>query len=220
MELDGCPSPSSGLQRFCFFFALFCFLFEARSACLSRSHEDPTFNPPFLTLHNRFLAESNDMVMDSENNKCSEKINKGSQLREAFKMLDANFFDDTKVLDIAREAKELNLPIFAANRELVASENGGLHNPSCLIFNPEWTDEQVENASNRFGYPTLSGIQKPKTEEDIAFMSILELGELIRTKQITSLELVQIFLQRLKSNGRLLAQYQVQSCSGISDHLY
>lgn len=135
-----------------------------------------------------------------------------------------------QVLDIAREAKELNLPIFAANRELVASENGGLHNPSCLIFNPEWTNEQVENASNRFSYPTLSGIQKPKTEEDIAFMSvsescyinefalfigcgfffrssfvnlvglcqILELGELIRTKQITSLELVQIFLQRLK----------------------
>jgi hypothetical protein len=134
-----------------------------------------------------------------------------------------------QVLDIAREAKELNLPIFAANRELVASENGGLHNPSCLIFNPEWTDEQVENASNRFSYPTRSGIQKPKTEEDIAFMSvsescyinefalfigcgfffvvhlvglclcqILELGELIRTKQITSLELVQIFLQRLK----------------------
>jgi len=79
-----------------------------------------------------------------------------------------------QVLDIAREAKELNLPIFAANRELVASENGGLHNPSCLIFNPEWTDEQVENASNRFSYPTLSGIQKPKTEEDIAFMSVNE----------------------------------------------
>jgi hypothetical protein len=79
-----------------------------------------------------------------------------------------------QVLDIAREAKELNLPIFAANRELVASENGGLHNPSCLIFNPEWTNEQVENASNRFSYPTLSGIQKPKTEEDIAFMSVNE----------------------------------------------
>ncbi|KAJ6869394.1 hypothetical protein NC651_034211 [Populus alba x Populus x berolinensis] len=204
MELDGCPSPSSGLQRFCFCFALFCFLFEARSACLSRSHEDPAFNPPFLTLHNRFLAESNDMVMDSENNKCSEKINKGSQLREAFKMLDANFFNDTKVLDIAREAKELNLPIFAANRELVASENGGLHNPSCLVFNPEWTDEQVENASNRFSYPTLSGIQRPKTEEDIAFMSILELGELIRTKQITSLELVQIFLRRLRRYNPVL----------------
>ncbi|XP_011040306.1 PREDICTED: glutamyl-tRNA(Gln) amidotransferase subunit A, mitochondrial isoform X1 [Populus euphratica] len=204
MELDGCPSPSNGLQRFCFFFVLFCFLFEARYACLSQTHEDPTFNPPFLTLHNRFLAESNDMIMDSKNNKCSEKINKGSQLREAFKMLDANFFDDSKVLDIAREAKEFNLPIFAANRELVASENGGLHNPSCLIFNPEWTDEQVENASNRFSYPTLSGIQKPKTEEDIAFMSILELGELIRTKQITSVELVQIFLQRLKRYNPVL----------------
>ncbi|KAB5525265.1 hypothetical protein DKX38_023014 [Salix brachista] len=144
------------------------------------------------------------MITDSENNKCSEKIKKGSQLRESFKMLDASFFDDTEVLDIAREAKEFNLPIFAANRKLVASENGGLHKPSCLIFNPEWTDKHVGNASNRISYPTHSGIQKPKTEEDIAFMSMLELGELIRTKQITSLELVQIFLKRLKRYNPVL----------------
>ena len=79
-----------------------------------------------------------------------------------------------QVLDIAREVKEFNLPIFAANRKLVASENGGLHKPSCLIFNPEWTDKHVENASNRISYPTVSGIQKPKNEEDIAFMSASE----------------------------------------------
>ncbi|KAJ6676355.1 hypothetical protein OIU85_009621 [Salix viminalis] len=126
MEHIGCPSRSNGSPRFCFFFVLFCFLFEARSVCLSPSREDPTLNPPFLTLHDRFLAESNDMIMDSENNKCSEKINKGSQLRELFEMLDASFFNDTEVVDIAREAKEFNLPIYAANRKLVASENGGI----------------------------------------------------------------------------------------------
>ncbi|KAJ6339431.1 hypothetical protein OIU77_007405 [Salix suchowensis] len=76
MEHIGCPSRSTGSPRFCFFFVLFCFLFEARSVCSSQSREDPTLNPPFLTLHDRFLAESNDMITDSENNKCSEKINK------------------------------------------------------------------------------------------------------------------------------------------------
>ncbi|KAJ6374640.1 hypothetical protein OIU78_030185 [Salix suchowensis] len=132
------------------------------------------------------------------------RLIKVHNLESHLKLLDASFFDDTKVLDIAREAKEFNLPIFAANRKLVASENGGLHKPSCLIFNPEWTDTRVGNASNRLSYPTHSGIQKPKTEEDIAFMSMLELGELIRTKQITSLELVQIFLKRLKRYNPVL----------------
>ncbi|CAK7336879.1 unnamed protein product [Dovyalis caffra] len=207
MALDVCPSPSNGLPGFCFYSVLFYyFLFEAQSAGLGQSHQDSSFNSPRLTLQNRFLAESNNTVMDSENKtaKCSEKINGGSQLKEAFKMLDANFFNDTKVVDIAREAKEFNSPIFAANRKLVASENGGLHNPSCLIFNPEWTGGRVENASKRFNYPTLSGIHKPKTEEDIAFMSILELGELIKTEQITSQELVRIFLQRLKRYNPVL----------------
>jgi hypothetical protein len=32
----------------------------------------------------------------------------------------------------------------------------------------------------------------------VGLCEVLELGELIRTKQITSLELVQIFLRRLK----------------------
>lgn len=44
----------------------------------------------------------------------------------------------------------------------------------------------------------LSVVQKPSSEEDIAFMSVLELGRLIKTKQIRSEELTGIFLKRLK----------------------
>ncbi|KAJ9140071.1 hypothetical protein P3X46_030758 [Hevea brasiliensis] len=101
-------------------------------------------------------------------------------------------------METAEGALEFNLPIIKSNRRLVASENGGLHGPSCLVFNPEWTQKHVVDASKRFQHPALSGILRPKSDEDIAFMSILELGELIRTKQITSHELVQIFLERLK----------------------
>jgi hypothetical protein len=135
---------------------------------------------------------------------------------------------------IVKGAKEFNIPLIRANRKLVASVNGGLHNPSSLVFNPEWDNEQPQRISKRFNYPSISGTKRPESEEDIAFMSVsfccgahlssphprdlphyfpsscliynflllvhqvLELGELIKTKQITSEELTHIFLQRLK----------------------
>lgn len=76
------------------------------------------------------------------------------------------------MLEIAKGATEFNLPIIRDNRKLVASENGGLHNPSALIFNPDWDNEQSQVASKRFNYPAISGVQKPANEDDIAFMSV------------------------------------------------
>ncbi|KAH7865030.1 hypothetical protein Vadar_001429 [Vaccinium darrowii] len=96
-------------------------------------------------------------------------------------------------------------PVITANRKLVASENGGLHNPSFWVFNPLWGSEPDQDTrKKKFSYPPVSGIHRPESEEDIAFMSILELGQLIRTKQITSEELTGIFLKRLKRYNPVL----------------
>lgn len=127
-----------------------------------------------------------------------------SLLANGFRLLDANFFNDYKMLDIEKGAEELNIPISRANRKLVASTNGGLHNPSCLVFNSEWKREEACNATKQFSYPSVSGVQRPSNEEDVAFMSILELGQLIKTKQVTSEELVGIFLKRLKKYNPVL----------------
>ncbi|KAK7358734.1 hypothetical protein VNO77_00672 [Canavalia gladiata] len=121
-----------------------------------------------------------------------------SCLRCSFGLLDANFFNDKQIEEIAEGANKLNIPIMKANRKLVASENGGLHYPSALVFDADWDYRPVHFEDKRFNYPSVSGIQRPKSEEDIAFMSVLELGALLKTKQITSQELTQIFLQRLK----------------------
>lgn len=133
-------------------------------------------------------------------NQCqlSEKKCNVSSLGCFFGLLDANFFEDKQIGEIAEGVNEFNIPIIKANRKLVASENGGLHYPPPLIFNADWIYQPVHCESNRFNYPSISGIQRPESEEDIAFMSVLELGELIKTKQITSQELTQIFLRRLK----------------------
>ncbi|MEQ1821372.1 MAG: amidase, partial [Fimbriimonadaceae bacterium] len=47
-------------------------------------------------------------------------------------------------------------------------------------------------------------VKRPRTDEDVAYMSVRELGELLRTKQITSLELTQIYLSRMKKYGDAL----------------
>ncbi|MBA0751043.1 hypothetical protein Gogos_002413 [Gossypium gossypioides] len=142
---------------------------------------------------------------DSKNgNECPKNITEASQIRHGLTLLDADFFNDIKVLEIAKGAKEFNIPIIRTNRKLVASINGGLHNPSPLVFNPEWSKEQSQGKASRFNHPSASGIQRPINEEDIAFMSVLELGELIKKKQITSEELTGIFLKRLRRYNPVL----------------
>lgn len=68
--------------------------------------------------------------------------------------------------------KEFNQPIVTANRKLVASENGGLHNPSYLVFNGHWSSEPAQDMRKKFSYPSVSGVRRPESEEDIAFMSV------------------------------------------------
>ncbi|XP_019052514.1 PREDICTED: uncharacterized protein LOC104592689 isoform X2 [Nelumbo nucifera] len=82
---------------------------------------------------------------------------------------------------MAKGARNINIPIFRANRKLVASVNGGLQDPSVLVFNPEWNGRETSHEIRRFSYPYLSDVRRPDTE-DIAFMS----------------ELTGIFLKRLK----------------------
>ncbi|KAL1533257.1 glutamyl-tRNA(Gln) amidotransferase subunit A isoform X2 [Salvia divinorum] len=135
--------------------------------------------------------------------KCSGKMDHDS-LCSMFGLLDADFLSDAKMLEIEKGARELNLPIIKSNRELAASANGGLENPSSLVFSASWSHDHAQHASKRFNYPSIPRIERPKSDEDIAFMSILELGQLIKSKQISSEELAQIFLNRLKRYGPVL----------------
>ncbi|XP_020593088.1 uncharacterized protein LOC110033448 isoform X2 [Phalaenopsis equestris] len=133
-----------------------------------------------------------------------EKASDVSALKDALKYFDADFFNESKVREIAEGAKEFNIPGFRENRKLVASVDGGLHNPSVLVFGSSWGVRDGSHDSPKFNYPNLSGVKRPEEEEDIAFMTILELGALIKTKQITSSELTAIFLRRLKRYDQIL----------------
>ncbi|KAJ8452200.1 hypothetical protein Cgig2_006005 [Carnegiea gigantea] len=134
----------------------------------------------------------------------AEIANGSFSIQEAFQMLDAAFFAHEKMVNIVREALEFNVPIIEANRKLVAASDGGLQYPPVLVFHADWGVEQAEPATKSFGYPSHPDVQRPDSEEDIAFMSILELGQLIKSKQISSVELTQIFLRRLKRYDPIL----------------
>ncbi|CAM0874637.1 unnamed protein product [Alopecurus aequalis] len=125
-------------------------------------------------------------------------------LKESMKYFDADFFNDSKLLEMEDGVQELNVPAFRENRKLVALENGGLHNPSVLVFKSSWSGKTKAKDSKIFNYPHTSTVHRPSNDEDIAFMSIVELGELIKTKKITSRELTDVFLRRLKRYGTVL----------------
>ena len=69
-------------------------------------------------------------------------------------------------------AQEFNVPAFRENRKLVAFENGGLHNPSVLVFKSSWSGKIIAKDSKRFNYPHTSMVHRPSNDEDIAFMSV------------------------------------------------
>ncbi|KAK4264601.1 hypothetical protein QN277_025754 [Acacia crassicarpa] len=198
---DKCPTPplprltrgGAASHTFQFVVGLLC--------CQVLLYSDASFCPTSLPPHHS-LSNSTATTMDHKN-KCqsSGKNIDVSCLRSSLGLLDVSFFNDEQIVEINKGVHELNIPIIQANRKLVASENGGLHYPPALVFNPDWGHRPT---NKRFKYPSVSGIRRPESDEDIAFMSVLELAELFRTKQITSQELTQIFLRRLKEFNPVL----------------
>ncbi|PNT63534.1 hypothetical protein BRADI_4g17052v3 [Brachypodium distachyon] len=133
-----------------------------------------------------------------------EPVSSVIALKESMKYFDADFFDDSKLREMEDGAEEFNVPAFRENRKLVALENGGLHNPSALVFKSSWNGNNKVKESKSFNYPRTSMVHLPSNDEDIAFMTITELGELIRTKKITSQQLTDVFLRRLKRYNTVL----------------
>jgi Asp-tRNA(Asn)/Glu-tRNA(Gln) amidotransferase A subunit family amidase len=76
--------------------------------------------------------------------------------------------------------------------------------PPAVLFNPIPVGYKNLEEQKEIEYSDYSSTVLPKNKEDIAFFSIGQLAELIRTKQITSTELTKIYLDRLKKYGPIL----------------
>ena len=97
----------------------------------------------------------------------------------------------------------------ALNRRLEAFEEMRQYSisndiPPALVFNPlpqgfEYETGEVENR-----WPLPSGVSLPENKNDLAFYTVAQLSDLVRTGKVSSVELTEYFLGRLKTFGDTL----------------
>ena len=67
-----------------------------------------------------------------------------------------------------------------------------------LLFNPIPHNFKFNNSQKRLKFSNYSNTKLPSNLDELAFYSIGELAELIKTKQISSVDLTKFFIERLK----------------------
>ncbi len=73
--------------------------------------------------------------------------------------------------------------------------------PPALLFNPVIPGMDLLKGRKPSKMPEASGIQVPSNFEDLAFYPVTELAQLIKSRKITSTELTQLYIERLKKFG-------------------
>lgn len=73
--------------------------------------------------------------------------------------------------------------------------------PPALLFNPIPVGARLETGRKPFRMSSPGMMNVPPNMEDLAFRSVGELGELIRLRKITSRQLTEMYLSRLKRYG-------------------
>ena len=126
---------------------------------------------------------------------CEESPISRADLDKAEKITGLKFTDsekDTMLIDLIE-----NLESYAAIRE-VSIPNSEF--PS-VLFNPVPVGMTFETEIREPVYSPNGRVVIPRDFEELAFYSVRELGELIRTRKITSTELTAMYLDRLKRYG-------------------
>ena len=76
--------------------------------------------------------------------------------------------------------------------------------PPAISFNPLPYDFRMPDQQLPIQFAKATKTKMPKNINDLAFYSIIDLAELIKTKQITSVELTTFFINRLKKHDKTL----------------
>lgn len=76
--------------------------------------------------------------------------------------------------------------------------------PPAIGFNPVLPGMVSGTESGNFRYNRPGNVKRPQNLEEVAFWTVAELAELIRTRQVTSVELTNMYLERLRKYGPIL----------------
>jgi len=77
-------------------------------------------------------------------------------------------------------------------------------NAPAFVFNPILPGMVFEAKSNNFSHNRPRNVERPENLEDVAFWPITKLAELIRTRRVSSVELTNMYLDRLRKYGPVL----------------
>ncbi len=73
--------------------------------------------------------------------------------------------------------------------------------PSAMLFNPIPNDFRVDQEQKPLRFDNYISTKMPVNKDDLAFYSVGQLASLIRTRQISCVDLTKFFLDRLKKYG-------------------
>ncbi|WP_299822622.1 amidase [uncultured Pontibacter sp.] len=121
-----------------------------------------------------------------------------SIVREAQKLIGLNFTDaqlDSTLTDLEE---------FQQSYELLRKQPLPNSVAPALAFNPIPVGYTFEKQKAKFEVAKPSNVKLPKNRDELAFYTLPQLAELIRTKQISSEDLTKFYLERLKKYGPTL----------------
>jgi Asp-tRNA(Asn)/Glu-tRNA(Gln) amidotransferase A subunit family amidase len=126
--------------------------------------------------------------------------------------------ESISIIEIANAEKLIGLNFTEAERDSMLDDlNDNLQNylkirnvnldnsvvPS-LLFNPIPLNFKFTDSQKQLKFSDYTNTKLPSNRDELAFYSVGELAELIKTKQISSVELTMYFLERLKKYDPLL----------------
>jgi Asp-tRNA(Asn)/Glu-tRNA(Gln) amidotransferase A subunit family amidase len=107
--------------------------------------------------------------------------------------------------DAERDSMQADLADYRKGYETLRGLAIANHVPPALVFDPvAGRDVRAEDESSRRRRVELSKarkVKRPENLEEVAFWSVRDLSELLRTRQVTSTELTKMYLDRLKRFG-------------------
>ncbi|MBD3217016.1 MAG: amidase, partial [candidate division Zixibacteria bacterium] len=103
-------------------------------------------------------------------------------------------------IDSMLDELNANLGFYRKMREIKINNSV----PPALIFNPIPRDMEFETEEKPLRLSAPGDVRRPDDFDDLAFYSVRDLAELVRTRQVTSMELTELALERLKKYDPLL----------------
>jgi Asp-tRNA(Asn)/Glu-tRNA(Gln) amidotransferase A subunit family amidase len=114
---------------------------------------------------------------------------------EAEKLIGLDFSESKQDMLVGGLKNQLN--DFEAMRKFPLSNSV----PPAMQFNPIPLGMKIDTKHKKFKLSPAGKVKLPENLDDLAFYSVRQLGELIKSRKITSQKLTQFYLERLKKYG-------------------